>query len=155
MYNNPNSIVSLINDTNKLTKLQQKAMLILKLDRVVKQQLPFKLQAHCRVANYRNNTLVIEVENANWLALLRFEQESLLQTLSLSILPSLTQISLYINPTINAENYKLTISNQINSDFDPDLIQLSTKSKQSLLYATEKGSQKLKEAISRLIQKTK
>lgn len=146
------SIPTLINSTNKLFSLQQKALFILKLNQVVQQQLSVKLREHCKVANYRDNVLVIEVENANWLSLLRYEEENLRHTLLKSILPSLTRISLYINPNLRNECLKITQNITKTTSSAPSFIPLSLKSGYFLRSATQNGSKKLQKAVEKLIK---
>lgn len=96
----PQKLTTIINTTDSLRNIQHKAIIISKLNRVVIPLLPVKLRSHCRVANYRQHQLILEVENASWLALLRYEQSALLTLLQQDILPTLAKIVIYINPAI-------------------------------------------------------
>ena len=51
-------------DNNTLKSIQQRAVVLLKLNRAVLALLPAMLKPHCRVANYRKQLLILEVSNA-------------------------------------------------------------------------------------------
>lgn len=85
---------------NSLQKIQQHASTLLHLDRTVKAVLPEEFHGWYRIANLRNNVLVLEVANASWLMRLRYAQPALLTTLRQQILPSLTAIDIRINPSL-------------------------------------------------------
>lgn len=51
-------------DNNTLKSIQQRAVVLLKLNRAVVALLPAMLKPHCRVANYRKQLLILEVSNA-------------------------------------------------------------------------------------------
>lgn len=99
----PQNVDTLLTQFDSLQTIQQKALALAKLNQAVSALLPKPLQTHCRVANLRQNTLILEVESANWLNRLRYEQETLRLTLRASILPSLAGIAMYINPNIASD----------------------------------------------------
>ncbi len=99
----PKSLDVLFDDTHTLDKtliynVQQQALSLLKLNRIVKSLLPVPLQLWCRVANVRQDILVLEAANASWMMRLRYEKPMLLSTLRLQILPLLSSIDIRINP---------------------------------------------------------
>ena len=55
---------SLATSSNTLQTIQRNAKAIIKLNRAVKGLLPAEIKPMCRVANYRNSIMVIEVANA-------------------------------------------------------------------------------------------
>ncbi|QIQ20362.1 DUF721 domain-containing protein [Zophobihabitans entericus] len=96
----PQSLENLISDDSSLKAIQQRAIALMKIEQEVKKHLPEQLRAACRVANYRNYVLIIEVSSAGWLTRLRYEQEKLLSNLRQSLLPSISSISYVINPEL-------------------------------------------------------
>lgn len=95
----PQLLDNIFDDTNVLRNVQQHAVALLKLNNAVRSLLPTPLQPHCRVANYRKGTLILETDNASWLMGLRYEQSKLLSTLRADILPALVAIDIKINPS--------------------------------------------------------
>ena len=65
------SLCTLINHTKHLVKL----------NRIVQRQLTYSLQPHCKVANYRENTLYLHVDSAAWATRLRFNIPQLTEQL--------------------------------------------------------------------------
>lgn len=113
----PQLLDNIFDDASMLRNVQKHAIALLKLNNAVKSLLPTQLQDHCRVANYRNGSLVLETDSANWLMGLRYEQSKLLSTLRADILPSLVAIDIKINPSWQtngidfAKSVKLTPEN--------------------------------------------
>lgn len=85
--------------SNTLQTIQRNAKAIIKLNRAVRGLLPAEIKPMCRVANYRNNIMVIEVANASWMTR-QYEKLNLLSALRTSILPSLSSIDIRINPDL-------------------------------------------------------
>ena len=100
----PVSLESLLDsgtkDNNTLKSIQQRAVVLLKLNRAVLALLPAMLKPHCRVANYRKQLLILEVSNAAQMTRLRFELPALRSALRREILPSLSAIDIKINPSL-------------------------------------------------------
>ncbi|RUT65041.1 hypothetical protein CKG00_00490 [Morganella morganii] len=87
-------------DNNTLKSIQQRAVVLLKLNRAVLALLPAMLKPHCRVANYRKQLLILEVSNAAQMTRLRYELPALRSALRREILPSLSSIDIKINPSL-------------------------------------------------------
>ncbi|AEW44325.1 hypothetical protein SCc_144 [Serratia symbiotica str. 'Cinara cedri'] len=99
--------------TTLLYNIQQHTLEIIKLNDTVKALLPTELRLWCRVANIRQNILVLEVANASLMMRLRYEQPMLLSTLRVKILPSLSSIDIRINPSlITKETDQITCTKQ-------------------------------------------
>ncbi|AIN47430.1 DUF721 domain-containing protein [Candidatus Palibaumannia cicadellinicola] len=101
----PISIDVLFNNINNsnptsLEKLQLRAVELLILNRKVIELLPVTLRPWCRVANLRNNIIVLETANASWMMRLRYEQTQLVYTIRAKILPSLSSIDIKIKPSL-------------------------------------------------------
>jgi hypothetical protein len=56
-------------EQSPLRIVQQRAAALLKLNRAVKGLLPAPMQPWCRVGNYRQGVLVLEIANASWMTL--------------------------------------------------------------------------------------
>lgn len=145
---------TLFDDADLLRNVQQRAIALLKLNKAVKALLPKQLHSYCRVANYRQGVLVLEVANASWLVRLRYEQPMLLSALRTEILPSLASIDIKINP-------KLAINNQTAADLvrsytpnaskdDTPMRKLSEQSAEQLRDLAARCQGKLKEKLERL-----
>ena len=65
-------IRSIIHRNNALSQLAKQAQHLSIIDKVVKNHLDASLRAHCKVANYRENTLCLHVDSPVWATRLRF-----------------------------------------------------------------------------------
>lgn len=133
-----------------LQLIQQRATILLKLNRAVMALLPVPLRDKCRVANYRNAILIIEVANASWLTRLRYETPSLLSALRQEILPSLSSIDIKINPSLGIKQEKRSLISSLKEQVPTKRRHLSLESAQSLNYLAEKSPKKLREKLERL-----
>ncbi|MFZ4833495.1 DUF721 domain-containing protein [Rouxiella sp. Mn2063] len=140
-------------DKSPLRVVQQRAAALLKLNRAVKSLLPAPMQSCCRVANYRQGVLVLEVANASWMMRLRYEQPALLSALRGQILPSLSSIDIRINPSLMAKmeniSQNTSKSNQSASEKTP-VRQLSEQSAEELRGLASRSPEKLRKALERL-----
>ncbi|KLU18655.1 hypothetical protein ABE79_10200 [Proteus mirabilis] len=133
-----------------LQLIQQRATILLKLNRAVMALLPVPLRDKCRVANYRNAILIIEVANASWLTRLRYETPSLLSALRQEILPSLSSIDIKINPSLGIKQEERSLISSLKEQAPIKRRHLSLESAQSLKYLAEKSPKKLREKLERL-----
>ena len=143
---------SLAKTSNTLQTIQRNAKAILKLNRVVKSLLPAEIKPMCRVANYRNNIMVIEVANASWMTRLNYERTNLLSALRSSILPSLSSIDIRINPDLIRKSKQNSSLNKqsVNQKENRNQRQISTQTAEQLLRLAEKSPKGLKERFERL-----
>ena len=74
-------ISSSLNKSASLHSLMRHAHYLRQLDSIVHHQLNFSLQQHCKVANYRENTLYLHVDSPAWATKLRFTLPELLNNL--------------------------------------------------------------------------
>lgn len=143
---------SLAKTPNSLQAIQRNAKVILKLNKAVKNLLPTEIKPMCRVANYRNNIIIIEVANASWMTRLNYEKITLLSALRTSILPSLSSIDIRINPDLvrkskqNSSLNKQTVSSVQNSRER----QISLETAKQLLKLAKRSPKGLKERFERL-----
>lgn len=146
------NILKELEGSNKSTLqlIQQRATILLKLNRTVMALLPAPLQGKCRVANYRNAILIIEVTNASWMTRLRYEIPSLLSALRKEILPSLSSIDIKINPSLSIKAGKKSVTSSLKDPTPVKKRHLSVESAQSLKYLAEKSPKKLRERLERL-----
>ena len=143
---------SLAKTSNTLQTIQRNAKAILKLNRVVKSLLPAEIKPMCRVANYRNNIMVIEVANASWMTRLNYEKINLLSALRSSILPSLSSIDIRINPDLIRKSKQNSSLNKqsVNQKENRNQRQISTQTAEQLLRLAKKSPKGLKEKFERL-----
>lgn len=142
-------------DKSPLHVVQQRAVALLKLNRAVKSLLPTSMQQCCRVGNYRQSILVLEVANASWMMRLRYEQPALLSALRAQILPSLSSIDIRINPAlmVKMENStQNTIKNTGSSHLEAPMRQLSAQSAEELRGLASRSPEKLRKALERLAE---
>ncbi|MGY2798656.1 hypothetical protein ACVWV0_002832 [Ewingella americana] len=140
-------------DKSPLRLVQQRAAALLKLNRAVKSLLPTPMRPWCRVGNYRQGILVLEIANASWMMRLRYEQPALLSALRAQILPSLSSIDIRINPSLmvkmeNASQINAKESS-VNSEEKP-FRQLSAQSAEELRGLASRSPEKLRKALERL-----
>ncbi|WP_367680222.1 DUF721 domain-containing protein [Candidatus Fukatsuia anoeciicola] len=141
-------------DNSQLYSMQQHAVMLLKLNKAVQELLPLKLQPWCRVANYRQNILVLEVANASWMMALRYQQLYLLSTLRKKNLSSLSSIDIKINPKLMVFDYKVMkdITKPAENTKKPVLLNrhLSMKSATELRKLASRSPEKLRIILERL-----
>lgn len=140
------------NSGTTLQAIQRNAKAILQLNQTVKSLLPKEMKQICRVANYRNSVLIIEVANGSWLNRLNYEKLNLLSTLRSTILPSLSSIDIRINPVLSTKRAKNSaLMQHLNqSNFKKNERTISLKTAEQLLLLAEKSPKKLKEKFERL-----
>lgn len=86
-------------DGGQLQGMLSKIKQLQAIEGVLKHQLDPALALHCRVANFRNGTLVIEVDSAAWATQIRYLTPDLLSVLrSEGGLHNLRAIKSYIHP---------------------------------------------------------
>ena len=96
----PQSLNNLFNGFT-LANIQTRSIELSRLNKMIYCYLPSHLHHCCRVANYRQSILIIEVCSAGWLTRLRYEQEKLLLALRQNGLSGLASIQYKINPILN------------------------------------------------------
>lgn len=141
----PQSLNKLFKDSS-LKNIQAKSVALSVLNRVVCQLLPITVREHCRVANYRQGVLIIEVSSANWLTRLRYEQERLILTLRQTKLTGLASIQYKVNPELDKTKYILQSNQQ---DHKPKRI-MTPQSASLLLALSENATPCLKLNLIRL-----
>ncbi|AOV97824.1 hypothetical protein A9798_13300 [Edwardsiella hoshinae] len=154
----PQSLDTLLDDNAAadgiLKNVQQRAVALLRLDRAVQALLPTPLQPFCRVANFRQGVLVLEVANASWLMRLRYEQSRLLSALRAEILPSLSSIDTRINPDLMRQCGKNAQSDATPCQAkEPETVMmrtLSTESAQQLRWLASQSPEGLRKKLERL-----
>ncbi|WP_341502935.1 DciA family protein [Gallaecimonas sp. GXIMD4217] len=99
MSSHPDSLKDLAQRPGSgVADLQQRALLLRRLNQAYAKLVGEPLASQSRVANLRQGTLVIEVASAAWLTRLRYQREELLSQFRQQIHPSLTSLDLRINP---------------------------------------------------------
>lgn len=80
--NDSSSITTLLtNKDSALCRLSDRARYLATLDRAVRSQLPASIADHCRVANLRDNILVLQVDGTVWATKLRYQLPQILADL--------------------------------------------------------------------------
>lgn len=137
-----------------LQNVQLRAATLLKLNRTVKGLLPSPLHPWCRVANYRQSILVLEVANASWMMRLRYELPNLLSALRAQILPSLSSIDIRINPALmvkDVNNPTESAKKHLSASGPlPPVRQLSQESAKELRGLASRSPEKLRKVLERL-----
>lgn len=100
-----NEYPSIINPTALLSAIKNKAAQLSHLNNLLHAQLETLLTQYCRVANFRENILIIEVDSSVWATRLRYIVPELLQKLRREKeFHRLQEIKWYIRPA--ASEYK-------------------------------------------------
>ncbi|OCG74008.1 hypothetical protein A9G42_10010 [Gilliamella sp. Nev6-6] len=151
-FNQPERLTSILTKTSCLSKIQDRTNALRTLDKAINDLLPSPLNQQCKVANYRNGVLILEVSSASWLTRLKYEQSNLISSIRTSILPSLSSIQYQINPNISVKlaecNFQKSKSSLTSSVITP----ASAK----LLYAlAENAPEKLKKQLIKLANHAK
>lgn len=156
----PYPIDSLFNATAEtggmsITKIQQRAIMLLNLNRAVNALLPLPLRPWYYVANVRQDVMILEAANASWQMRLRYEQHQLLSALRAQILPSLSSIDIRINPSLARKQGLNAKKNDSGRQLYQPLIKksqqcFSVQSAASILYVTAHSEGKLKDTLERL-----
>lgn len=140
-------------DNNTLKSIQQRAVVLLKLNRAVLALLPAMLKPHCRVANYRKQLLILEVSNAAQMTRLRYE----LPALRREILPSLSAIDIKINPSLMKSSAtglpggdKISNSDSRGQKTAEPGRKLSAESANSLKALAQRSPEKLRKKLEKL-----
>jgi hypothetical protein len=76
----PKNINDVLN-SGSLSIILRKAKLLEQFNIALTRHLPTAISMHCQAMNVKNSILVIGVDNATWLTRLRFEEDTLLNSL--------------------------------------------------------------------------
>ena len=96
----PRNIAGCLEGSNdNLQKALQRAKQLNRLNKAIKTLLPVELGEHCRVANLRSHTLIIQVDNNAWATRLRYHTPQLLKAVHAQLaLNQITDIRINIKP---------------------------------------------------------
>lgn len=118
----------------------QRAIALNKINQQVKQALD--CQDQCRVANYRQGILVIELASSSWTWRLNYQKNQLIKDLRNQGLPNLKNIEFTINPELNTLNDSSEHTNQRKP--------ISSQTADHLTEIKHLASSKLSERLERL-----
>ncbi|CAL1329214.1 DUF721 domain-containing protein [Candidatus Providencia siddallii] len=143
-----------VKDSNILQYIQRNVKIIIKLNNILNEFFPTEMKSFYRVANYRNNTIFIEVSNANLLTRFNYEKRKIFFKLKKNILPTLSLIIIKINPNLVQKNKQNYLNNNQNIFFNRKIEkyrrQISKKTANELLILSQKSSEKLKKSLEKL-----
>ncbi|MGL4473366.1 MAG: DUF721 domain-containing protein [Shewanella sp.] len=94
----PQDLCQLLHANGQLPEIAEKAELLNQLNNELKQLVSGPVVDQLKVANLRNNVLVLETSAAIWATRINFQKARLLQQLQLHTLPMLTAIEVKVNP---------------------------------------------------------
>ncbi|MCO6544480.1 MAG: DUF721 domain-containing protein [Gilliamella sp.] len=145
-------LTSILAQNFSLSKIQDRTNALNSLAKVVNDLLPSPMNQQCRVANYRQGVIILEVSTAGWLTRLKYEQSNLISEIRKNILPSLSSIQYQINPDISVRwshnNYQSDKSSLVSS--------VITQKSAMFLYAlAENAPDKLKKQLIKLANHAK
>ncbi|MFQ1016362.1 DUF721 domain-containing protein [Gilliamella sp. Occ3-1] len=151
-YNEPQMLTSILAQNFSLSKIQDRTNALNSLAKVVNDLLQSPMNQQCRVANYRQGVMILEVSTASWLTRLKYEQSNLISEIRKNILPSLSSIQYQINPDISVRwshnNYQSDKSSLVSS--------VITQKSAMFLYAlAENAPDKLKKQLIKLANHAK
>ncbi|MCO6552548.1 MAG: DUF721 domain-containing protein [Gilliamella sp.] len=151
-YNEPQMLTSILTQASSLSKIQDRTNALCSLAKVVYDLLPSPLNQQCRVANYRQGVLILEVSSACWLTRLKYEQSNLISEIRKNILPSLSSIQYQINPDISVR------WSQSNYQSDKSSLASSVMTQKSAMFLSalaENAPDKLKKQLIKLANHAK
>ncbi|MWP49748.1 MULTISPECIES: DUF721 domain-containing protein [unclassified Gilliamella] len=151
-YNEPQMLTSIVTHASCLSKIQDRTNALKTLSKVVSDLLPLPLSEQCRVANYRQGILILEVSTASWLTRLKYEQSNLISEIRKTVLPSLSSIQYLINPNISARLSQRQ-SQTSKSSLAPSV--MTAKSSMILYALAENAPNKLKKQLIKLANHAK
>ncbi|XZQ54803.1 MAG: DUF721 domain-containing protein [Arsenophonus sp.] len=139
-------------DSSALQAIKKHGHALIKLNNIIINLLPIEVKDFCRVANYRQDILILEIKNASRKIRLNYELPTLLSRLRNTILPSLSSIKIIINPSLLSENSKnlLLIKNITINSSNGIISKLSKESAKIIYNLANKSPKKLKEKLDRL-----
>ncbi|WP_411614497.1 DUF721 domain-containing protein [Gilliamella sp. BG4] len=145
-------LTSILAQNFSLSKIQDRTNALNSLAKVVNDLLQSPMNQQCRVANYRQGVMILEVSTASWLTRLKYEQSNLISEIRKNILPSLSSIQYQINPDISVRwshnNYQSDKSSLVSS--------VITQKSAMFLYAlAENAPDKLKKQLIKLANHAK
>jgi hypothetical protein len=92
------SINSVYNKNPILKRLSDRAQMLTQLNHLLQQALPAQFSAHCRLANVKNNILVIHTDNPSLASLIRFQSPMLCKSLSEQLETEFRSIEIKVKP---------------------------------------------------------
>ncbi|MDF1587750.1 MAG: DUF721 domain-containing protein [Gammaproteobacteria bacterium] len=98
MKNRLNHIKNVYQQNDILKRLSQHTQLLAQLNHVLQQSLPPQYSAHCRLANIKDDTLIIHTDNASLASMVRFQAPILCKTLSDQLDRSFSKIIVKVKP---------------------------------------------------------
>lgn len=98
MKNRLNHIKNVYQQNDMLKRLSQHTQLLAQLNHVLQQSLPPQYSAHCRLANIKDDTLIIHTDNASLASMVRFQAPILCKTLSDQLGQSFRKIVVKVKP---------------------------------------------------------
>lgn len=103
----PKSTLDLL-ENNASGQVRQRALALAKLNEQIKDLLPAQSAKHCRVANYRDGTLILECGSSSWATRLNYDRQMLLSALRREALPTLSTIEIKVNPDLAKSDIRIT-----------------------------------------------
>lgn len=104
-----------------LTDVILKAKQIEKFNQIFIKYIDMGVIPHCRVANFRESILLIEVDSGAWVTQLRYHTPELLRLLKMeAMFKSLQQIKFYVNPNKVVKKVPASKATVRSIDFDVD-----------------------------------
>lgn len=145
MRNSEPQLLNNLFKANSLLSIQERGYALSVLNNLLTKLLPESLAQQCRVANYRQSILVIEVSSASWLTRLRYEQEELRSRLRKNGLTGLSSFQFKVNPELIQNKYILH-----SNSHDLFKRQMTPQSAEILLTLANNSSPKLKNSLTKL-----
>ena len=143
--NHPCSLTDLFADSN-FNNLQVRAQHLAKLNRVLQTTLEQHQIKQCKIANFRNGTLILETASSVWLNRLNYARLQIIQALRKE-LPGLVSLEVNINPEL-AKRKSAPVATQ--TQVKPNPRKLSQTASDHIMALAETAPDGLKEKLERL-----
>ncbi len=131
---------------NRFSDIQKKATALARFNIILGDILPPESQQHCRVANYRQGSLVIETSSPSWKMRINYDRLRVISQFRQHGLPSLTNIEVVINPELGRG---INTINTIKKEVYKERV-ISKVAASSILAVSEIATPKLKELMKKI-----
>ncbi len=86
----------------------QKARLLLKIEQILRSNLPENFATHCHVLTFKDNTLILQVDNSSLATRLRYQEDELIDLLKMQTeLPAISRIQIRTRPAATLKPGKI------------------------------------------------
>ncbi|MCG7498173.1 DciA family protein [Vibrio sp. Of7-15] len=131
---------------SRFKELQEKAASLAKLNKILSDVLSGDSSRHCRVANHRQGSLVIETSSSAWKMRINYERQQIISAFRLNGLPGVATIEIVINPGLFQQHNPIKQKAQAFTDKPP----ITPVAAEYLKATAEMAPPKLKDRLEKI-----